>query len=254
MSGEGFLDKALESSRLRAGAYRSVSPMTGFREALQRDYSTRGYAIIVEYKRCSPSRGFIAYRTPLEYIRDTVEYATAYSVLTEPEWFCGSIELIPVFSRVKPVLMKDFIVDGIQVGVARDMGASAILLIKPLLGDRLGELCKIAHNSGLDVLVEVDSIKGVEDLYNTCPGMILGVNSRNLKTLKIDFDKMIEEIRAARRMLGDVLIVAESGITSVMRAVRAINAGANALLIGTAIMSNPGMLRDIASGLSKLRS
>ncbi len=251
---DNFLEEVVEASRTRTGIYKGLySDTKGFKDAVQGDYSTRGYALIIEYKRCSPSKGFIAYRTPRDYISATLEYASAYSVLTEPGWFCGSIELIPLFTGFKPVLMKDFIVDEAQIKAGRAAGASAVLLIAKIIGDKLEELCRAAEKLGVDVLVEVDSARGVEEIYTLCPRIILGVNSRDLSTLKLDFDKMLDEIRRVRRLLGDTLIVAESGVTSADRAARAIEAGANALLMGTSVMNNPGILARIASRLDSMR-
>ncbi len=243
-----FLDEAMRWSLERAGILKrlmegGIGDTASLRDALK---TVGGPSLIVEYKRCSPSAGVISLRSPEEYIGATLPYTAAYSVLTEPRWFCGSPELIPVFARHRPVLAKDFIVDKVQLEAYSRLGASAVLLIARMLGGNLERLCRDARNLGLEVLVEAHNLDEALKAYYTCPGAMLGVNSRDLTSLKVDFDGMINVVRGIRRELGDrVMIVAESGVDSPERAVKALDAGADALLIGTAAMRSPGLLRGI---------
>ncbi|MEB3779387.1 MAG: indole-3-glycerol-phosphate synthase [Desulfurococcales archaeon] len=230
-------------NRLRGAEYPGKR---SFKEALEEAVRDRGYALIIEYKRCSPSTGFISYKDPEDYIHETSHYASAYSVLTEPRWFCGSLELIPVFSRVKPVLMKDFIIDRVQLEVAASIGASGILLITGLLDGRLGSLCREADRLGLDVLLESSNASEALEAHSRCPNSIMGINARDLNTLKVDLEALPREIKLLRRTLGDnVIIVAESGVNTAEDAIRVIRAGANAVLIGTAVMKRPELLGEI---------
>ncbi|MEB3861625.1 MAG: indole-3-glycerol-phosphate synthase [Desulfurococcales archaeon] len=243
-----FLDEAkkwsLERARILEGLLEGrTGGAASLRDALRRG---EGPALIVEYKRCSPSAGMISLRSPEEYIEETLPYARAYSVLTEPRWFCGSLELIPLFTPHRPVLAKDFIVGQAQLEAYRRLGASAVLLIARMLSGGLGRLCKDATTMGLEALVEAHNLGEALEAYYTCPNAMLGVNSRDLARLRVDFEGMLGVVRRLRSELGDdALIVAESGVDSPGRAVEALEAGADALLIGTAAMRNPGLLREI---------
>lgn len=252
MADNGFLDRAyrwsLERSRWLEQLLdpRGAAERPGFGESLTRAARERGYAVIVEYKRCSPSRGPISFPDPEEYIRETSWGAAAYSVLVEPRWFCGSLELLPLFSRHRPVLAKDFVASRAQVEAYRRLGASAVLLIAEMLGDRLAGMCKAVEEAGLEALVEAGSLEEALRAAMECPGAVLGVNSRNLRTLRVDFYGMLEVVRGLRAEVGDKrVIVAESGVDSREKAVAAAGAGADALLVGTSIMRDPGLLREI---------
>lgn len=193
-------------------------------------------ALIAEVKRRSPSAGII--RAALDPVRHALVYAesgaTAVSVLTDGPYFGGSIEdLRAVAARVPVgVLRKDFILDEIQLLEARAAGASAVLLIvRALPPGRLGELARAAAGIGLGVLVEVHDRGELELALGTGAGFI-GVNSRNLDTFRVDVD-------AAWRLFDwippGVVAVAESGMASVADVERAAGAGADAVLIGTAL-------------------
>jgi indole-3-glycerol phosphate synthase len=253
----GFLEEALRGAVERAeklslligGA--GCRARGGFRRALEEARRSKGYALIVEYKRCSPSEGLIAYHTPRYYAEATLARVDAYSVLTEPFWFCGSIELIPLFSQYRPVLAKDIIASDEQLAAVACMGASAALIIDSDQVD-LEHLAYKALDMGLDVLVETVSHERAARIADLIPEAVIGINSRNLSTLKVDFESMLRELRAAREILGSrVILVAESGINSPSRAVRAVKSGADALLIGTAIMRDPGLLEEIDAALRK---
>ncbi len=248
----GFLDEAMEASRERARALEGVATRASLAESIRSGVDARGFSLVIEYKRCSPSRGFISYRTPWSYIRETVDYADGYSVITEPAWFCGSIELIPIFSGYKPVLMKDFISGRSQLELAARLGASAVLVIAEAhTHNSVETLCREARSLGLEVLLEASRLETLSTMATACPGSMVGINSRRLDTLAIRFDDMLRDIRRARSLLEDRIIVAESGITSPERALKAINAGADALLIGTSIMTDPGMARRIWDALDR---
>ncbi len=253
MTSGGFLDRALRWSLRRSTWLEhllepdaSTMARRGFKRSLMEAAGERGYAVIVEYKRCSPSRGVISAVDPEEYIEATLGGAAAYSVLVEPRWFCGSLELIPLFSSYRPVLAKDFVASRAQVEAYKRLGASAVLLIAEMLGERLASMCSTVENSGLDVLVEAGSLGEALRAASECPGAVLGVNSRNLKTLQVDFHVMLDTVRRLRKELGDdIVIVAESGVDSRERALAAVEAGADALLIGTSLMRNPRLLYEL---------
>ncbi|MEB3787643.1 MAG: indole-3-glycerol-phosphate synthase [Desulfurococcales archaeon] len=252
MDDSGFLDRAYRWSLERSTWLerlldpRGATGRPSFSESLIRASRRLGYAVIVEYKRCSPSRGPISFPDPEEYIRETSWGAAAYSVLVEPRWFCGSLELLPLFSQHRPVLAKDFIASRIQVEAYRRLGASAVLLIAEMLGSRLAGMCKAVEDAGLEALVEAGSLEEALRAARECPRAVLGVNSRNLRTLSVDFNGMLDAIRRLRAEVGDErVIVAESGVDSREKALAAAEAGADALLVGTAIMRDPRLLREI---------
>jgi indole-3-glycerol phosphate synthase len=209
--------------------------------------NSEGYlALIAEYKRASPSGIIRLDLDPWTYFDIVGEYATGFSVLVEPIYFLGS----PLFIKValgygKPILYKDFVVDGRQVEEARELGASSILLIKRLLGNRLWDFVELAVKEGLEPLIEVDNERDALDVVNTDPNIMLGVNSRDLGNLSISLDRSISIIRLVRGKVD--LIIAESGVKDVGDAIRLAREGANAILVGTALMKKPELSRDLAS-------
>jgi indole-3-glycerol phosphate synthase/phosphoribosylanthranilate isomerase len=193
--------------------------------------------LIAEIKRASPSKGLIAERF------DPVEQAKAYeaggaaaiSVLTEPRFFQGSLEhLAAVRAAVSlPVLRKDFTLDPYQVYEARAAGADAILLICALLDDALlGTLLGLARSLGMEALVEAhdaDEVRRAVDIG----AKVIGVNSRDLRTFAVDTDI----VRHLRPLVPPYCrCVAESGIADVTEAARARAWGADAILVGEALM------------------
>ena len=197
-------------------------------------------ALIAEVKRRSPSAGDIA--PSLDPVSHAEAYAragaVAISVLTDGPYFGGSLDdLRAVAQKVRiPVLRKDFIVDEVQIAEARGAGASAILLIVRALSPvRLAELGAAARHWGLEALVEVHDA-GELEVALASGARIIGVNSRNLDTFAVD-------TRSAwtlfRRIPKDIFAVAESGMASTEDVQAAADAGADAILIGTALSAAP---------------
>ena len=195
-------------------------------------------AVIAELKKASPSAGIIrADFRPLELCAELENAgAAALSVLTERNFFLGGMEYLEgVAQKVKiPVLRKDFIFDKYQIAEARAAGASAVLLIaKALSASEYAELSGFAKTVGLDVLSEAHTESEAEMLLENGAD-IVGVNCRNLENFKIDFS-------AAERLLKflpkGTVKVAESGVVSRETLLRARDAGADAALVGSALMS-----------------
>ena len=189
--------------------------------------------VIAEVKPSSPSR-FIRDVTPLEAaeIAHQMESggAAAISVLTEPDFFKGSIKnLESVRQKVKiPVLRKDFILHKNQI---QEVESDLILLIAGILGDKLDEFVNEAISSGREPLVEVHNIDELEKAMKTRT-KIIGINNRDLTTMKVD----ITTTEKLAPLISDRIIISESGISSPGDAIRMIDAGANAVLVGTSIM------------------
>lgn len=196
-----------------------------------------GSSVIAEVKRKSPSKGALA------EIPDPAALAAAYqsggaaaiSVLTEERRFGGSLgDLRAVRAAVDvPVLRKDFIVESYQLVEARAAGADlALLIVAALDDDTLRRLHDEARELGLTVLVETHDEAEVERALGVGAELV-GVNSRNLKTLEVDPDTFG---RLAPLIPGDVVKVAESGITGLADVERFVGEGADVVLVGEALV------------------
>jgi indole-3-glycerol phosphate synthase len=217
---------------------------SSFRAALRRGT----VAVIAEVKRRSPSAGAI--REDLDPAERAALYAdhgaAAISVLTDGPYFGGSIQDLRAAAQGSsiPVLRKDFILDEVQILEARAAGAAAVLLIVRALGSRLQPLLRYAAELRLDTLVEVHTAEELNTALDA-GASIVGVNSRDLDTFKIDTG-------AAWKIVASVppecIAVAESGMAGSDDVRRAAEAGADAVLIGTALSAavSPGaLLQDL---------
>ena len=208
----------------------------GFRRALE-SASKSGIAIIAELKKGSPSRGLIRSDfDPAKLARELEQAgATALSVLTDEEFFHGSLENLRTASAETklPCLRKDFIVDEFQVLEARANCADAILLIvAAVTQEELISLTRRAHELNLDVLCEVhDEEELGRALDAGCD--LIGVNSRDLRTFNVD---LTTALRVADSIPLNVVAVAESGIESGADVARLRAAGYDAFLIGETLM------------------
>jgi indole-3-glycerol phosphate synthase len=170
-------------------------------------------ALIAEIKRASPSAGAIREETDLQETAQIYqrEGATAISVLTEPQFFHGSMMDLRQVRRETslPLLQKDFIIDAIQIYEGRLAGADAMLLIAALLErEQIGELARLAGRLGMAPLVEIhdeEDLAKIADLRLP----LLGINNRNLRTLEVNLD-------TTRRLVGQIpaatTVISESGI------------------------------------------
>lgn len=211
-----------------------------------------GLHVIAECKRRSPSRGVLRqeYDAPAIAAAYEAAGAAAISVLTEPEFFGGSLEdLERVRARVgAPILRKDFVIDRYQLLEARARGADAVLLIAAALDDaELGTLLREALALGLAPLVEVHDEDELERALGA-DARLIGVNNRDLRTLQVDPSTARALIP---RVPPGVLAIAESGISShaELRALR--EAGYAGFLVGEACVTaaDPGAaLRVLLEG------
>jgi indole-3-glycerol phosphate synthase len=192
-------------------------------------------AVIAEIKRRSPSVGLIA--AGLDAGAQARAYvdggASAISVLTEPTQFGGALEDLDAAAVVGvPLLRKDFIVDRLQLLEAVAQGASAVLLIvRALPPERLAELYADAVALGLEALVEVHD-EAELDAVLAADYPIIGVNNRNLETLEVDAGVTARLIPG---VAPSATVVYESGVRSRVDVERAAEAGADAVLVGTAL-------------------
>ncbi|HKW42436.1 MAG TPA: indole-3-glycerol phosphate synthase TrpC [Gemmatimonadales bacterium] len=237
------LDAILSATRARVAGLRrharelerraaAAPPPRQFAPAL----TGREVGLIAEVKRRSPSAGAI--REDLDAAAHATAYArggaVAISVLTDELHFGGSLDDLAQVARAVslPVLRKDFILDELQLYEARAAGASAVLLIaRALTSRRLDALARMAREQGLGVLVEVHSPSELAAALGAEPTAV-GVNSRDLATFTLD-------IELAERLVAEVPpgipAVAESGIATRADVERMAAAGADLVLVGTAV-------------------
>lgn len=212
-----------------------------------------GMSFICECKKASPSKGLIAPEFPYLEIAKAYEAAgaDAVSVLTEPKWFLGDDKyLAQIAEAVKiPCLRKDFTVDEYMIYEARLLGASAVLLICSILdGAQIAEYIAVADSLGLSALVEVHDESEIETALKA-GATIIGVNNRNLKDFTVNTDN---SLRLRQLIPSDVLFVSESGVQSGEDVRRLSEIGADAVLIGEALMRAPdkkAMLASLRSGI-----
>ena len=232
---------------LRAAALQR-NDFGGFRAAIDRGPGRLG--VIAEVKKASPSVGLID--PDFDPVRQAKRYleggASCLSILTDEKYFQGSLSYLTQISKFSnaPLLRKDFTIHEVQIHEAAVSGADAILLIVAALDDEtLRRLYDEAKGFMLDVLVEVHDLWEMERALDLGADLI-GVNNRNLKTFEVNL-ATTEEL--AEEVPDDVLLVSESGIKSLEDAQRVLDAGANAVLIGEALMRAHDPSREIEAYL-----
>ena len=228
------------AAEIRARAEATAKAADPGRDFLGALGKSPGRTIIAEIKKASPSAGPFPLAGPVEeraraYGRGG---AAALSVLTDRRFFGGGLEdLVQAHRAVDlPILRKDFILDPVQVQEARAAGADAVLLIaaalEPVL---LAELHALALELGLTPLIEVHHESELDPVLALGPALV-GINNRDLKTLKTSLDNFA---RVRRLIPKETLVVAESGISSPADLDRLEAEGADAFLIGTGLMRAP---------------
>ena len=213
-------------------------PRKSMRESLAQSAS----GIIAEFKRKSPSRGWIHPDIgPADVVPSYVSHgASAVSILTDEHFFGGKLGFLREMSYLPvPLLRKDFIIDEYQLFQARWAGASAVLLIAAELKlDECRELARRAHDLGLEVLLEIHSEWELD--YAALDADMLGVNNRNLGTFHTDVQN---SFRLAEALPKEKLWVSESGIGKAETLLQLREAGYRGFLIGETFMkeTDPGL-------------
>jgi indole-3-glycerol phosphate synthase len=205
--------------------------------------SCRKPAVIAEIKKASPSKGVIrADFDPVAIARGYAEGgASCLSVLTDRSFFQGGFDvLVAVREAVElPLLCKDFILTPYQLVQARAAGADAALLIAAILSDQdLKYLNRVARGLGLSVLVEVHDAVELERVLALGGGALIGINNRDLSTFMVDLattERLMSTFGERLRQQG-ALLVSESGLHSRDDLDRVQGAGADAVLVGEALM------------------
>lgn len=203
-------------------------------------------SLIAEIKRASPSKGVI--RSDIDSASQARAYqdfgASAISVLTEEDYFHGTIEDL-IKARVActiPILRKDFIIHPYQVYEARAYGADAILLIAAVLSKQdLLEFVELTYELGMHPLVEVHSEEELPNAINSGT-RIIGINNRNLSTFRVDIETTA---RLAPSIPKDRILISESGIKGVDEAKQLCSWGVKGILVGEALVTSPDLGRLI---------
>ncbi|MBA1446696.1 MAG: indole-3-glycerol phosphate synthase TrpC [Chromatiales bacterium] len=238
---------AERSARISLQALRSkldaAEPCRGFADAIAARIATGGAGVIAEIKRASPSKGLLRedFR-PAEIARSYAEGGAAcLSVLTDIDFFQGSDEYLKQARSAcdLPVIRKDFFIDPYQVYEARAMGADCILLIVACLEDgQMRGLNDLAHELGMDVLIEVHDEPELERALKV-ENRLIGINNRNLRTFEVSLDT---SLRMLERIPDDRILVTESGIHTRDDVALMRSNGVDAFLVGEAFMraDDPG--------------
>lgn len=216
----------------------------GFTRALKHKISQNQPAVIAEIKKASPSKGVISeHFNPAEIATSYAAHGAAcLSVLTDMQYFQGSYDYLRQARAAcaLPVLRKDFMIDPYQIIHARAIGADCILLIVAALGlNQLLELESLAHELGMDVLVEVHDKAELETALQM-KSTLLGINNRDLRTFNTSIQNTISLLKHVPE---DKLVITESGILSTNDVITMRNHNVNAFLVGEAFMreSDPGV-------------
>ncbi|MBC7932867.1 MAG: indole-3-glycerol phosphate synthase TrpC [Rubrivivax sp.] len=266
MDSSNFLKKIIEKKRVRFAQAMALRPLEAVRRvaldvraearlhAFRAALVTEGRVnIIAEFKRASPSKGEIRADTSAGEMAREYERggAAAVSVLTEQDYFRGSLEdLAEVNASVRlPVLRKDFIFDEYQVFESAAAGADALLLIVAALDDeKLTQLLRLAEDElGMDALVEVHTAEEMRRA-GRAGARVIGVNNRDLRTFEVSLDT---SVGLAPHAPEGALLVSESGIGAAQDIARLRACGYGAFLIGETLM-RAGRPEDVLRALADL--
>ncbi|MBK5259848.1 MAG: indole-3-glycerol phosphate synthase TrpC [Thermoanaerobaculia bacterium] len=213
-------------------------------------HSENGVRIIAEIKAASPSAGPIVPDPDVEAIARAYRDggAAAVSVVTEPEFFRGSRDWIARVHSASalPVIMKDFVIEPVQLIEGIAAGADAILLIASLLdAQTIAKFIAILDEYGRDALVEVHDERELQKAIDG-GARLIGVNNRDLESFKVD---LATSERLAKQMPRDVIRVAESGIATSADVQRLVAAGFDAFLVGESLLRQ----NDRSAAVRRLR-
>lgn len=218
-------------------------PTRGFANAMARQIGRQQPAVIAEIKKASPSKGVL--RNPFEPAAIAESYAgagaTCLSVLTDADFFQGHEDYLQAARAAcdLPVIRKDFMVSPYQVIESRAIGADCILLIAACLTrNQMQELEGLAHEAGLDVLVEVHNGDELDDAL-TLTTSLVGINNRNLHTFEVSLDTTLQ---LHQRIPSDRLTITESGILGRDDVIAMTGQGIYGFLVGESFMraEDPG--------------
>jgi indole-3-glycerol phosphate synthase len=240
--------KALLSVRDLRAKISDIEKTKDFKAAIKRLPGEK-IKLVAEIKRASPLKGII--RKDFDHLSIAGIYeekaVNAVSILTEEDFFQGNLKFLSEVKKVltKPILRKDFIFDEYQIYESRANEADAILLIAAILDKtQANEYSHISKELGLSVIFEVHDFKELE-LALAVDVDIIGINNRNLKTLKVDINTTFE---LKKEIPSNKVVVSESGINTREDVKRLEYAGIDSMLVGTAFME----VKDIGKKIDEL--
>jgi indole-3-glycerol phosphate synthase len=229
---------------------KKASSCHNFQQALQQ--SNQQPSLIAEVKKASPSRGII--RADFEPVAIAQAYqragANCLSVLTDTRFFQGSFENLQRIRQAVelPLLCKEFIIDPIQIYLARLAGADAVLLIASMLSvEKLGELLCLIQELGMEALVEVHNLAELDRMLSLPSLRLVGINNRDLATFTVD-------ITTTQTVLADrldvlksrgITAISESGLHDRSQLDRVVSWGVDAVLVGEALVKQPDIERAV---------
>lgn len=250
---QGILKKLFENSQIAIdeGIYDVKENLSKSNTTLIESIKENQHAtLITEIKFSSPSLGEIKkISDPVQIAKSMIKGgAKALSILTQPYLFSGSPEFfIKIRKEIEvPLLMKDIIIDKIQIDAAKKIGADYILLIQSLfdqgLVKEIDELLDYGHKNGLKILLESHTRAEFENSLKT-EADILGINNRNLDTLELDINntkRILEGYKNSK------MIISESGIETPKDVNFLHDCGANAFLVGSSIMKSDNIQERVS--------
>jgi indole-3-glycerol phosphate synthase len=211
-------------------------------QAIKRAREKGRIPLIAEIKLRSPKDGdLLRGRDPVQIATEYVlGGACAVSVVTEPLYFGGSIEILRnIAAEVKvPILRKDFIKEKEQIWESKESGARAVLLISAMLAkEKLTDLNEYAHSLGLETVVEIHTVEELKNL-NGLKLDLVGINNKDILDLERGDDQVIPTEKLAPLLPEDVIVISESGIRNEENVRKVMSSGADAILVGTNLMAS----------------
>jgi len=245
-----ILDEIIQNKTSEVEISKTALPLEQIQEQIKDALPSRNFfdainpkgelKIISEVKHASPSKG--VFREDFDPVQIAKSYsrggASAISVLTDEKYFRGSLSFLKnIRAEVDtPLLRKDFIVDPYQVYEARLFGADAILLIVAALDQTsLSELLELTHSLQMNAIVEVHDENELDRALEA-DARIIGINNRDLRTFNVDLNV---SINLSKKVPGDKIVIAESGIGSIEDIDRLRGEGVHVFLIGETFMKAP---------------
>jgi indole-3-glycerol phosphate synthase len=249
---EGILRKLFENSKtaINDGIYDIKENLSQSNQDFIKIIKENQHAtLITEIKFSSPSLGLIKKKSdPVEIAKSMINGgAKALSILTQPHLFSGSPDFIKIRKEVRvPLLMKDIIIDKIQIDAAKKIGADYILLIQSLFDqgfvNEIDEIIEYGHKNSLKILLESHTETEFENSLKT-EADILGINNRNLDTLELDINntkKILKNYEQSR------IVISESGIETPEDIRFLHSCGADAFLVGSSIMKSDNIKERVS--------
>lgn len=245
-----ILDDIIENKLSEVKASKSSLPLEQIVKQIENALPSRNFfdainpdgelKIISEVKHASPSKGI--FREDFDPVEIAKSYssggASAISVLTDEKYFRGSLNYLKnIRENVEtPLLRKDFIVDPYQVYEARLYGADALLLIVAALDQsNMKDLLELTHSLQMNAIVEVHDAQELDRALDA-DARIIGINNRDLRTFEVDLNV---SINLSKKIPGDKIVIAESGIGTIEDIDRLRSEGVHVFLIGETFMKAP---------------